>query len=72
MLTLEQIQEVDHGEYLTKVDLDYANQLLSDGLPEHIVWSRIEGWAADYNFEAFADSRAARDFEDWAYGRKDW
>ena len=65
--TLRQIQRVTHGDLLAQIDCDEANRQLASGEPTHVVWQRVQGWAADYAHDQRCEGMAARQFERDAY-----
>ncbi len=61
--------EITHREELDTGDFERAEQLVRGGMSFDKALGYLRGWAADYAYERNADSRAASDFEDMAYGR---
>ena len=70
-LTLEELREIPHGEHLDESDLQHANTMLEAGQSRAYVMRCADGWAAEYARVQAAETAAAIDFEDAAYGPRD-
>jgi len=70
-LTIEELRDVPHGEHLDESDLQHANTMLEAGQSRAYVMRCADGWAAEYARVQAAETAAAIDFEDAAYGPRD-
>jgi hypothetical protein len=60
---------IEHREHLTPGDFERAVKMVQDGLTHWAALAYLRGWAADYAWTYEAEGKAARDFEEMAYGR---
>ncbi|HEY2531892.1 MAG TPA: hypothetical protein VGJ20_28855 [Xanthobacteraceae bacterium] len=60
---------IEHRGHLTPADFERAEAFVRDGvMSEAYAINCLRGWADDYAWTAEAESKAAADFEDKAYG----
>jgi len=56
-------------EYIEEAEINEAIGMLNTGKGESWVFDLLVQWNSDIEHEALCESRAARDFEERAYGR---